>query len=775
MQRKVVQSLVVICILLLLVGGSLTVLRGAVRADRDPLVALDGDVVPQIHRAHFKHLTDSNQQLNLSIGLTPNNLPQLDNLLQGLYDPQSPNFHQFLTPDQFNNLFAPTPDQVQQVEDYLQGQGLTVTDVSSNNLLINASSSVSQAQQAFNMQIGDYQNGQDSFYANTSPPELPSGISKLVTSISGLDNTKKYHSHYQQLTTPSGPSGGYGPQDIANAYDIAPLQSAGTLGNNQTIALLELDGYQPTDIIQYLLNYNLRTSLPSISNIMVDGFNGLPGQGAIEVELDMEMLAAVAPHANQLVYEGPNTPQGFNDTLNKIVTDNKARTVSISWGICESASGSAELQTLDNIFKQGAAQGMSFFAAAGDAGAYDCKDTNLAVDSPASDPNVTGVGGTTLQLGTGGGYGSESVWSDPNDFHAPMGAGGGGGISNTFYEPSWQKGPGVQNSYSTGTTCNAPTGTFCREVPDVTANADPNTGYAVYCTILNAGCPSTGWISIAGTSAAAPVWAASTALINQYLQSQGKSPMGLANPALYGLFNSTQTFPAFHDITTGNNLYYPATANYDLASGLGSPDVYNIARDLVANSNSSIIAQDTFQGSNQTYWGTASDGHTWGGDANSLSVFSISGGTGLISGGSTSYNAVLGPVTTNAEVLFTGSLNTFSNANMGAVLRWNDTNDWYKAYIDGNNLVVQKKILGNATVLATAPFAATAGTNYSLRFRIVGATLYAKVWATGGTEPGNWMVTVTSSSLQSGYCGLRMLITGSAVATFTSFQATTAQ
>ncbi len=248
--------------------------------------------------------------------------------------------------------------------------------------------------------------------------------------------------------------------------------------------------------------------------------------------------------------------------------------------------------------------------------------------------------------------------------------------------------------------------------------------------------------------------------------------MGLANPALYGLFNSTQTFPAFRDVTTGNNLYYPATTNYDLASGLGSPDVYNIARDLVANSNS-ILAQDTFHGSNQTYWGTASDGHTWGGDANSLSVFSLSGNTGRVSGGSTSYNAVLGPVATNAEVLFTGSLNTFSNANIGAVLRWNDTNNWYKTYIDGSNLVVQKKILGNTTILATAPFAAIAGANYSLRFRIVGTTLYAKVWATSGTEPGNWIVTVISTSLQSGYCGLRMLLTDSAVATFTSFQAKT--
>ena len=119
----------------------------------------------------------------------------------------------------------------------------------------------------------------------------------------------------------------------------------------------------------------------------------------------MEIVAAMAPHANQIVYEGPNTTQGLNDTYNKIVTDNKAQIASTSWGLCENSSGSAELQTLDAIFKQGATQGISFFAASGDSGAYDCGDTNLAVDSPADDPYVTGVGGTNLQLNSGA-YGS---------------------------------------------------------------------------------------------------------------------------------------------------------------------------------------------------------------------------------------------------------------------------------------------------------------------------------------------------------------------------------
>ena len=113
----------------------------------------------------------------------------------------------------------------------------------------------------------------------------------------------------------------------------------------------------------------------------------------------------------------------------------------------------------------------------------------------------------------------------------------------------------------------------------------------MYCTVINSGCPGSGWIIIGGTSASAPLWAGSTALINQYLQAQGKKRIGFANPALYGLFNAQQQFPAFHDITMGNNLYYPATSAYDLASGIGSPDIYNLARDLVALSGGGTPTQ----------------------------------------------------------------------------------------------------------------------------------------------------------------------------------------
>ena len=186
-----------------------------------------------------------------------------------------------------------------------------------------------------------------------------------------------------------------------------------------------------------------------------------------------------------------------------------------------------------------------------------------------------------------------------------------------------------------------------------------------------------------------------------------------------------------------------------------------------------VLGQDTFQRSDQAFWGTALDEQTWGGDANSANVFSLAGNTGQVASGINSgYNAVLGPVATDAEVVLSGSISIFNYTNFGAVLRWTDTNNWYRAYISGSYLLIQKKVNGTVTTLGTAPFAATAGTSYTLRFSVVGSTLSAKVWQTGSTEPANWMVTATDSTFQSGYCGLRMLVQNGATLTITSFEAT---
>ncbi len=587
MQRTIVRQLGIVSIIIVLIGISVLSVALIARAKQNTPFVLTSQTVPLVSRAHLLGAADAQQKLDLSVGLQLRNRQDLQSLLSDMYNPQSPSYHHFLTPQQFAEEFGQTAEQQQQVIDYLQQAGLTISHIASNGLLIDASATVAQAEAAFHVAIKTYQVGAHVFYANATPPTIPGSLSMIIASIGGLDNSVQMHPLYRlanprhgkpkpalgnkphsMLAQPHvGPGGGYTPADLNGAYDATPLLQAGIQGANQTVAVFELDGYTSGDVAQYFQTYNLGN--PSITTVLVDGFDGSAGEWAIEVELDIEVVAAMAPKAAQIVYEGPNTIQGFNDTFNQIVTDNKAQIATISWGLCEALSGNAELQTLDNILSQGAAEGIAMYAASGDAGAYDCWDTNLAVDTPASDPNITGVGGTSLLLNNGA-YGSESVWSDPsNTLRSPEGAGGGGGLSSFFKQPSWQTGPGVQNQYSNGK----------REVPDVSADADPNTGYSVYCT-APASCPSYGWLTVAGTSAAAPLWAGSTALINEYLQQQQKSRLGFANPVLYGLQNAQQQFPPFHDVTSGNNLYYPATAGYDEASGWGSPDIYNIARDV---------------------------------------------------------------------------------------------------------------------------------------------------------------------------------------------------
>lgn len=183
------------------------------------------------------------------------------------------------------------------------------------------------------------------------------------------------------------------------------------------------------------------------------------------------------------------------------------------------------------------------------------------------------------------------------------------------------------------------------------------------------------------------------------------------------------------------------------------------------------LAQDSFQRPSQALWGVASDGQTWGGDANVQSAFSIVNNTGQVSNTATTYSAILGPVATDAEVLLTGSMSNYTNNNLGAVLRWTDGNNWYKAYISGTSLIVQKKVAGATTILGSVPFSATAGISYTLRFRVIGTTLYARVWQTGTTEPANWMIMVSDTTFSSGYCGLRVLAQNGATASFTSFLA----
>ncbi|HEY4389407.1 MAG TPA: S53 family peptidase, partial [Ktedonobacteraceae bacterium] len=546
MPRKFVQVFALALIALLIVGGAIFGLSYLTHVRDDQRVPLRGQTVPLIQRAHMLGSASAQQQLKLSIALQLRNQAQLTTLLHDMYTPQSSLYHHFLSPQQFAAQFGPTSAQIQQVVTYLRSQGLTVNTVASNGLFINASADAATVEAAFQVKINQYRLGPRTFYANATAPLLPASIASLILSIGGMDNSVQMHPLFQRAPAAQvqdiQPLAGYAAPDLLGAYNAAPLHQASIQGSGQSIAVFELDGFQQSDINTFLSKNNLGT--PSITTSLVDGATNTAGEGAIEVELDIEVIAEMAPKASQIVYIGPNSTQGVNDTYNQIVTENKTQVVSISWGECEAQSGNAELQALDTIFKQGTAQGMTFFSAAGDSGAYDCNDTKLAVDSPASDPYVTAVGGTNLQTSNGA-YRSESVWSDATDTQrSQKGSGGGGGISSFFTQPTWQTGPGVQNQYSNGK----------RQVPDISADADPQSGYAVYCTASASGCPSTGDIVVGGTSAAAPLWAGSMALLNEYLQKQGQTRAGFISPTLYSLAASKPAYSAFHDVASGTNL-----------------------------------------------------------------------------------------------------------------------------------------------------------------------------------------------------------------------------
>jgi hypothetical protein len=190
------------------------------------------------------------------------------------------------------------------------------------------------------------------------------------------------------------------------------------------------------------------------------------------------------------------------------------------------------------------------------------------------------------------------------------------------------------------------------------------------------------------------------------------------------------------------------------------------------------LAQDTFHRPDQPLWGTASDGHRWEQDAATLPDFSIAGQSGQIyrrAQGQSFYTAILGPIITDAEVIVRGTLSQFNGSHIGAVLRWTDNNHYYKAYIDGNRLNILKRSSPRTNpVLAFIPFPAQANTSYTLRFRVIGATLQAKAWQTGSTEPAHWMVSAADTLFTSGRAGLRPLLNQYVTLQVTSFTLTPA-
>jgi kumamolisin len=489
----------------------------------------------------------------------------LDRDLAAVIDPRSPQFHHYISAAEFGARYGISTRALAGLERELVRDGVRITESYPQRTALRVSAPVSAITRLFGVAIGRFADrAGDAWHAPLGRPAIPRALAPLVSDVDGLSTEPVWRPE-------DVPESGLAPPDTGSAYDLGPLYDMNILGQGQTVAIVALSDYDHDDPAAYANEFALHGPAPRI--IDVDGGTHYTG-GADETNLDIDVVRSVAPSAQVLVYEAPDSPTGFADVLSQVIATHSATVVSTSWGQCQPDLDPAEYAADVKQLAVAVRVGISVFSAAGDNGAYDCQsddlsDHRLSVDWPGASADAISVGGTRLYLDADGSYDHEAAWEG-----VLSDQGGGGGLASGIPRPSWQTGTGVVNSYSNGE----------RQVPDVAADADPGTGWAIYSSgpANSSGSFSPGGPGEAGgTSGAAPFWAASLALVEQYVQSHGAGKVGFADPMLYALATGAQ-YPAFHDVTIGSNRFYPATHGWDFATGLGSPDVYNLARDAVA-------------------------------------------------------------------------------------------------------------------------------------------------------------------------------------------------
>ena len=507
-------------------------------------------------------------RLNLAIGLPLRDAKGLDDFLAQLYDPGSPLYRQFLTPEQFTARFGPTEQDYQAVMGFAKRNGLTVTGTHGNRLLLDVNGSVADIQQAFHVTMRVYRHPTESrdFYAPDIEPSMDASLP--IADISGLNNYALPHP--KSLTVNASSVGasvaprsgsGSGGAYLGNDFRAAYLPGVALTGSGQWVGLVEFDGFFAGDIS----SYETAAGLPAVplQTVLLDGYNGAPTTGAnsgnVEVSLDIEMAVCAAPGLSGIVVfeAGPNGIP--NDVLNAMAASPGVSQFSCSWGW-----GGGPSTTTDVIFKNMAAQGQSFFTASGDTDAFTSGsssangvDNTSLQDAPSSCPYITVVGGTTLTTtGPGGSWSSETVWNW--GLQKGKYVGSSGGISSYYSIPDWQT--NVDMNLNGGSTT-------ARNIPDVAWTAD--NVYVEY------GGGSSG--AVGGTSCAAPLWAGLAALMNEQSLVAGRSTIGFLNPAIYAIGRSADYNAVFHDITSGNNAWpgspngFYAVAGYDLCTGWGTP------------------------------------------------------------------------------------------------------------------------------------------------------------------------------------------------------------
>jgi subtilase family serine protease len=573
--------------------------------DNGRLSQLKGNVSPMARPQFDRGKVDGNlkmEGMKLVFSPAPGQQVDLDTLLAQQQDRRSPNYHRWLTPEQFADRFGLSSADLNTAVNWVESQGFTVTDLARGRNYITFSGTAGQVETSFHTEIHQYVVNGQPHYANAIAPSIPSALAGVVTAVGSLHNfapePRLVRPNPRVTSTQTG-NHFVAPGDYYTIYDINPLFNTGIDGTGQSIAVMgqtdlyncKLPGFTNTTCpaADVLANADIITfrslaglSAPTIQLQLVTSDPGLSTSDIDEASLDLEWAGAIAKNAKIIYVIGnPNTGGGAFDALVYAVNHNLAPVISLSYGLCEPQIDSGTQTLITNATNQAAAQGQTIIAAAGDSGAADC-DTGsvatqgLAVDFPGSIPTVTTMGGSefmgdspslsTTQYWTGAtndisssaiSYIPEMVWNDTVADGAL--AAGGGGISILFLVPAWQ---------ASLTLPLNDQGMPGRAVPDISLDSSADHDGLLICSqglcqcsqaTLNGPCVAPGWRGqssgtfdvIGGTSAAVPTFAGVVALI---VQKQNEA-QGNVNPVLYALAGNASTYAAaFHDITTGNNI-----------------------------------------------------------------------------------------------------------------------------------------------------------------------------------------------------------------------------
>jgi pseudomonalisin len=620
-------------LLLIIVGGMLSSAALAQRsineADR---VTRHGNVHP-LARAEFDRgsadLTLPMENMILLLSPRASAKAELDTLLADLQNPKSPNFHQFLTPQEFGLRFGPADQDVADAANWLKSFGFRIEEIGNGKLWINFSGNVQQVERAFQTNIRQYEVNGEIHHANATDPSIPRAFSGLVQGVVSLHDFPIHrHSNLSQLpvnVTNANGSHNLAPGDFATIYNLTPLYNAGIDGTGQTIAIVGR-----TDIVLGDVQFFRSTFvLPPNDPIFIHNGNApgdLKGNEELEADLDVEWSGAVAKNATIkfVISKSTRTTDGVSLSAQYIVNNNVAPVMSTSFGLCEQSLGATGNSFWNNLWTQAAAEGITTFVSTGDTGAAGCDANNAAtgtiqaVNGIASTPNNVAVGGTEFNEGAG------IFWAAGNnaDLSSALGpipeivwnesrlAGGvgitatGGGVSTIYAQPPYQFGPGV------------PANNF-RNIPDVALTA---AGHDAYLIVQGHTNNVSGLEGVAGTSAASPSFAGIMALV---VQKTG-APQGNANNVLYSMARTQFAGGAavFNDVTSGNNTVpgvagFSAGVGYDDATGWGSVNAANLVNAWNNNSpdftlSASPTSQSVIQGNSTSYSAivTAQNGYT---------------------------------------------------------------------------------------------------------------------------------------------------------------------